>query len=58
VIAEYAFLISGLISGRIPLALTALAPLKSVQMSVDTLLVGPVPDRAALHGYLVKAVGL
>jgi hypothetical protein len=54
VIAEYAFRISG----RIPPALTALAPLRSVQTSADTLLVGPVPDRAELHGDLVKAVGL
>jgi hypothetical protein len=54
VIAEYAFRISG----RIPPALTARAPLKGVQTSVDTLLVGPLTDRAALRGYLVETVGL
>ena len=55
--ADYAFWISG----RVPPALTAaLAPLKSVQTSVDTLLVGPVTDRAALHGYIahLEALGL
>ena len=55
--ADYAFRISG----RVPPALTAaLAPLKSVQTSVDTLLVGPVTDRAALHGYIahLEALGL
>ena len=54
---DYAFWISG----RVPPALTAaLAPLKSVQTSVDTLLVGPVTDRAALHGYIahLEALGL
>ena len=55
--ADYAFRISG----RVPPALTAaLAPLKSVQTSADTLLVGPVTDRAALHGYIahLEALGL
>ncbi len=54
---DYAFRISG----RIPSALTAaLAPLRSVETSVDTLLVGPVMDRAALHGYIahLEALGL
>jgi hypothetical protein len=54
---DYAFRISG----RIPSALTAaLAPLRSVETSVDTLLVGPVTDRAALHGYIahLEALGL
>ena len=54
---DYAFRISG----RIPSALTAaLAPLKSVETSADTLLVGPVTDRAALHGYIahLEALGL
>ena len=54
---DYAFRISG----RVPSALTAaLAPLRSVQTSVDTLLVGPVTDRAALHGYIahLEALGL
>jgi hypothetical protein len=49
------------ISGRVPPALTAaLAPLKTVQTSADTLLVGPVTDRAALHGYIahLEALGL
>ena len=55
--ADYAFRISG----RVPPALTAaLAPLKNVQTSADTLLVGPVTDRAALHGYIahLEALGL
>ena len=55
--ADYAFRISG----RVPPALTAaLEPLRSVATSVDTLLVGPVTDRAALHGYIahLEALGL
>ena len=55
--ADYAFRISG----RLPPALTeALEPLKSVETSADTLLVGPVTDRAALHGYIahLEALGL
>jgi hypothetical protein len=57
VTADYAFRISG----RVAPALTAaLAPLKSVQTSADSLLVGPVTDRAALHGYIahLEALGL
>ena len=54
--ADYAFRISG----RVPPALTALEPLKNVETGVDTLLVGPVTDRAALHGYIahLEALGL
>jgi hypothetical protein len=55
--ADYAFRISG----RVPPALTAaLQPLKTVATSADTLLVGPVADRAALHGYIahLEALGL
>lgn len=55
--ADYAFRISG----RIPPALTAaLQPLKSVETSADTLLVGPVTDQAALHGHIAHlgALGL
>ena len=55
--ADYAFRISG----RVPPALTAaLEPLKTVETSADTLLVGPVTDRAALHGYIAhfEALGL
>ena len=55
--ADYAFRISG----RVPPALTvALEPLKTVAASADTLLVGPVADRAALHGYIahLEALGL
>ena len=53
--ADYAFWISG----RLTPALTAaLAPLKSVQTSADTLLVGPVTDRAALHGYIAHLEAL
>ena len=55
--ADYAFRISG----RLTPAVTAvLEPLKSVETSADTLLVGPVTDRAALHGYIahVEALGL
>ena len=55
--ADYAFRISG----RVPPALTAaLEPLRSVQTRADTLLVGPVTDRAALHGYIahLEALGL
>jgi hypothetical protein len=48
VIAEYALRISD----RIPPALTAPAPLKGVQTSVDTLPVGPLTDGAALRGYI------
>ena len=54
---DYAFRISG----RLTPALTAvLEPLKSVETSADTLLVGPVTDRAALHGYIahLEALGL
>jgi hypothetical protein len=57
VTADYAFRISG----RLTPALTAvLEPLKSVDASGDTLLVGPVTDRAALHGYIahLEALGL
>jgi hypothetical protein len=57
VTADYAFRISG----RVPPALTAaLEPLKTVETSADTLLVGPVTDRAALHGYIahLEALGL
>ena len=55
--ADYAFRISG----RLTPALTgALAPLKSIDASGDTLLVGPVSDRAALHGHIahLEALGL
>ena len=55
--SDYAFRISG----RVPLALTdVLEPLKSVETDADTLLVGPVTDRAALHGYIahLEALGL
>ena len=55
--ADYAFRISG----RVPPVLTAsLEPLKCVWTSADTLLVGPVTDRAALHGYIahLEALGL
>jgi len=57
VTADYAFRISG----RLTPALTAvLEPLKSIDTSGDTLLVGPVTDRAALHGYIahLEALGL
>jgi hypothetical protein len=57
VTADYAFRISG----RLTPALTgALEPLKSIDASGDTLLVGPVTDRAALHGYIahLEALGL
>jgi hypothetical protein len=57
VTADYAFRISG----RLTPALTAvLEPLKSVETNADTLLVGPVTDRAALHGYIahLEALGL
>ena len=55
--ADYAFRISG----RVPSALTAaLEPLKTIETGVDTLLVGPVTDRTALHGYIAhrEALGL
>ena len=55
--ADYAFRISG----RLTPALTAaLEPLKTIETGVDTLLVGPVTDRAALHGYIahLEALGL
>ena len=55
--ADYAFRISG----RLTPALSAvLEPLKSIDTSGDTLLVGPVTDRAALHGYIahLEALGL
>jgi len=57
VTTDYAFRISG----RVPPALTAaLEPLQTVATSADTLLVGPVADRAALHGYIahLEALGL
>jgi hypothetical protein len=55
VTVDYAFWISG----RVPPAVTAaLAPLRSVATSADTLLVGPVTDRAALHGYIAHLEAL
>ena len=55
--ADYAFRVSG----RVPSALTAvLEPLRSVDAGGDTVLVGPVTDQAALHGYIahLEALGL
>ena len=55
--ADYAFWISGRLT---PELAAVLEPLKSVETSADTLLVGPVTDRAALHGYIahLEALGL
>ena len=57
VIAEYAFRISG----RVPPALRPRwSHSRASQTSADTLLVGPVADRAALHGFIarIEALGL
>jgi hypothetical protein len=55
--ADYAFRVSGRLT---PALLTALDPLKAADASTDTLLVGRVIDRAALHGYIarIEALGL
>jgi hypothetical protein len=47
--ADYAFRISGRLS---PTLTAALEPLNRVETLADTFLVGPVTDRAALHGYI------
>jgi hypothetical protein len=47
--ADYAFRISGRVS---PALTAALEPLNRVETLADTFLVGPVTDRAALHGYI------
>jgi hypothetical protein len=53
----YAFRISGRLT---PALIDALEPLKTVDTGSDTLLVGPVTDRAALHGHIahLEALGL
>jgi hypothetical protein len=55
--AEYAFRVSGRLT---PALMDALDPLERRDASTDTLLVGRVVDRSALHGYIarIEALGL
>jgi hypothetical protein len=54
---DYAFRIRGRLT---PALMDALDPLQATDASADTLLRGPVTDRAALHGYIarIEALGL
>jgi hypothetical protein len=55
--ADYAFRVSGRLTRAM---LGALNPLEAREASTETLLVGRVVDRAALHGYIarIEALGL
>jgi hypothetical protein len=55
--ADYTFRVSGRLT---PALLDALHPLQATGARPDTLLVGPVVDRSALHGYIarIEALGL
>ena len=55
--AEYTFRVAGRLT---PGLLGALDPLEARAASTDTLLVGRVADRAALHGFIarIEALGL
>jgi hypothetical protein len=55
--AEYTFRVTGRLT---PGVLGALDPLKASAAAGDTLLVGRVADRAALHGFIarIEALGL
>ena len=55
--ADYAFRVSGRLT---PAMMGALDPLEAREASTDTVLVGRVVDRAALHGFIarIEALGL
>jgi len=55
--ADYAFRVSGRLT---PAMLGALNPLEAREASTETLLVGRIIDRSALHGYIarIEALGL
>jgi hypothetical protein len=55
--AEYTFRVTGRLTPRV---LGVLDPLEASNAASDTLLVGQVADRAALHGYIarIEALGL
>lgn len=54
---EYAFRVTGRLTPRL---LGALYPLEACEARTETVLVGPVDDGAALHGYIarIEALGL
>ena len=54
---DYAFRVKGRLTSALKVALD---PLKATDQSAETLLVGPVVDRAALHGFIarIEALGL
>ena len=56
-IAEYSFRVTGRLT---PAVLQALHPLTAVEATTDTMLMGPVTDRSALHGFIarIEALGL
>jgi hypothetical protein len=55
--ADYAFQIKGRLT---PALKTALEPLEATDVPADTVLVGRVADRAAVHGFIarIEALGL
>ena len=55
--ADYAFRVKGRLT---PTLRAALAPLEATDAGAETLLVGLVADRAALHGFIarIEALGL
>jgi hypothetical protein len=57
VTAEYSFRVTGRLT---PGLMRALDPLIAAEASTDTLLVGRVVDRSALHGFIarIEALGL
>jgi hypothetical protein len=57
VIAEYSFRVTGRLT---PAVLQALHPLTAGEATTDTMLMGPVTDRSALHGFIarIEALGL
>jgi hypothetical protein len=57
VIAEYSFRVTGRLT---PAVLQALHPLTAVEATTDTMLMSPVTDRSALHGFIarIEALGL
>ena len=52
---EYSFLITGRLTRGLLKALDPLAPTES---ATGTLLTAPVPDQAALHGFIARIEGL
>ena len=55
--AEYSFRVTGRLT---PAVLQVLHPLTAVEATTDTMLMGPVIDRSALHGLIarIEALGL